>query len=638
MTTDEVARGAGTGSLVLLEAAVDTVQEAIAVCRSLRDGAGTYVGAEIRYANRFARDRWVHPGAPLDAIVGRDLYELVPHTRDLFELHRSVVETGDPHTGVARVAHGSGARWLDLHIARFEDGFVVTSRDVTAQEEVARSARAAEERLRRELTESEERFRLALDAVIDTLAVLRAVRDDAGAIVDFEIVYANRSWRDVHAGAEDPVGRRLYASYPEFLERRERHVRTTETGEAVGGITVLERPVGRRWFEYQLTRFGDGYVSSGRDVTDRVVAETALKANEERLKDLVSGVDAIISLEDELTGEAWVSPQAERILGFPAERLADVRFWMSRVHPDDSSWVIPIWDHETDEYELEYRILAADERIVWLRERITHQIDPARGLDRWLGIAVDITERKALEDQLVRSQRMESLGRLASGVAHDFNNVLYGISILAGYLVRELPDGPSREEAHRIGEAVDRGSALTRQLLAFARGGSGSGIRERTDVPAVVTSVAGMLDILLGSAVAVEVETRTTASCAVVDRTGLEQALVNLATNARDAMPDGGTIRLVVDEVDLGDESVASLDVDPGRYVRITVADTGKGVAPEVADRIFEPFATTKPVETGTGLGLSNVYAFVRAERGAIGFESREGVGTTFTIHLPLAD
>lgn len=620
----------------LLAAALDAVEETIVVCAAVRDAGGAYVGARIRYANRHARDRWLGPGTSYDAIAGLDLYEVTSHGGILREVHERVIATGEPFAGMILVPHPGGRRVLDLHVVRLDDGFVATSRDVTDERAAEEALRESEADARAALARSEERFREALDATLDTLAILQAVRSPAGEVLDFEIVYANRAWRAVYGRPDvDPVGQHLYADYPFFRPRKELHVRTVETGEPLRRTLEVEGPP-RAWYEFQLTKFGDGYVTASRNVTDRVLTEAALSASEERLMSVITGVDAIVTLEDQRTGDSYVSPQAERILGFAPEQLAALDFWKSRVVPEDAAWVLPIWDNETDEYELEYRMRAADERIVWLRERVVHQIDRDRGIDRWFGLAFDITEQKLLESRLETARRMESLGRLASGVAHDFNNLLYGISILAGYLVRGSPDGPLRDDAGRILEAVDRGSALTRQLLAFARGGDG--VPEPTNVATVVAGVASMLELLFGGSISLETEAAAPGATVRVDRHRLEEALVNLATNARDAMPGGGRLRMRTDEVTVEGTFAVSLDVEPGRYVRIDVEDSGIGIAPEIAPRIFEPFATTKPVEAGTGLGLSNVYSFVRAAGGSIGFDSRPEEGTTFTIHLPSSD
>jgi two-component system, cell cycle sensor histidine kinase and response regulator CckA len=247
----------------------------------------------------------------------------------------------------------------------------------------------------------------------------------------------------------------------------------------------------------------------------------------------------------------------------------------------------------------------------------------------------DITDRRRLEQQLRQVQKMEAVGRLAGGVAHDFNNVLGVILGHAQLLLRHLaPDDAMRARAEQVLFASERGAALTRQLLAFSRQ---QPLEVRTlDLNAIIGGVAGMLGRLLGEDITLEARTDPGLGHIQADATEVEQILMNLAVNARDAMPDGGRLLIETANADL-DEVAAREQVDAaaGRYVRLTVSDTGHGMTREVQARVFEPFFTTKEPGKGTGLGLATIYGIVKHSNGFIRLDSAPGQGTTFTIFLP---
>ena len=249
----------------------------------------------------------------------------------------------------------------------------------------------------------------------------------------------------------------------------------------------------------------------------------------------------------------------------------------------------------------------------------------------------DVGERLALEAQLLQAQKLEAIGRLAGGIAHDFNNLLTAIRMTAASAVEQLPAGSSiADELREIEQSVDRGSSLTRQLLAFSR----KQILQfaLVDVARVVLGIEPMLRRLVTKGVTLEVEAPLQQARVLADAGQIEQVVMNLALNARDAMPDHGTLRIAV--------STTTVDVPTARahpgllprdYVVVTVRDTGMGMTPEVQSHLFEPFFTTKEIGRGTGLGLSTVYAIVQQSGGAVGVRSTVGEGTTFTVYLPRA-
>ncbi len=249
--------------------------------------------------------------------------------------------------------------------------------------------------------------------------------------------------------------------------------------------------------------------------------------------------------------------------------------------------------------------------------------------------ARDITGRRALEEQLRQSQKLEAIGRLAGGVAHDFNNILMSIMGAADLLLMQMgPDESARDEAAEIKLAVERGAGLTRQLLAFSR-------RQATRSQAfaldkIVGGMETMLRRLIGPEIEFRIQRPPEPLTVFADPGQIEQVLLNLVVNARDAMPDGGRLTVTVDAVELDEASTAIVEGRPGRYARLSVADSGHGMDEHTRAKLFEPFFTTKEQGKGTGLGLSIVYGIVKQSGGYITVSSEPGRGATFVIYLPL--
>jgi PAS domain S-box-containing protein len=253
------------------------------------------------------------------------------------------------------------------------------------------------------------------------------------------------------------------------------------------------------------------------------------------------------------------------------------------------------------------------------------------------GFVRDITERRLLEEQLRQSQKLEAIGRLAGGVAHDFNNILMSIMGAADLLMMQLGrDDPARDEANEIKQSVDRGAGLTRQLLAFSRR---QATRSRLfELGAVVRGMDTMLRRLMGPEIELEILAPKEPVHVLADSGHIEQVVLNLVVNARDAMPQGGCITVRVEEIEVDETAVSALiEAQPGRYARLSVADTGTGIDEATRARLFEPFFTTKEQGKGTGLGLSIVYGIVRQNGGYITVVSEPGRGATFLIFLPTA-
>ncbi len=271
--------------------------------------------------------------------------------------------------------------------------------------------------------------------------------------------------------------------------------------------------------------------------------------------------------------------------------------------------------------------------IVRLTARVAEFED---GLSCFEGVAEDITEKRALEEQLRQAQKMEAVGRLARGVAHDFNNVLAAIIGSSDLLALRLEDDdPAKEETEEIRLAAERGAALTRQLLAFSR--SQMLEAKLLDLNEVVAGLESMLQRLAGDRVPVTIRVSGAPTHVRIEPGQLEQVLVNLVVNARDSMPDGGSVHVLVEPIHLDERAVLRYPgLSDGPFARIAVTDSGPGIDPDVQPHIFEPFSTKGPSK-GTGLGLSIVYGIAKEAGGTVSFFTSKHEGTTFEVLLPLA-
>lgn len=376
-------------------------------------------------------------------------------------------------------------------------------------------------------------------------------------------------------------------------------------------------------------------------------AEESLRESQRKYEDLVNSLEGIVWECNAETFEfRFVSRQAERLLGYPVDQwLADSNFWPDHIHEDDRQWVVETCKQanlERRSHEFEYRMIAADGRVVWLRDIVSVVADNDHPV-KARGVMVDIThskeaeeERKRLEEQLLQAQKMESVGRLAGGVAHDFNNLLTAI---IGYsqlmLARMGAEDSFRRETEEILRAGQRAASLTSQLLAFSR-------RQKLEKKVIsindtINNLTKMLCRIIGEDVDVRVHTRAGEPIIFADPSQAEQVLLNLAVNARDAMPAGGSLTIETDNVEIDDDSCRrNFWAKAGRFARLTVSDTGTGMDSETLKRAFEPFFTTKESGKGTGLGLSVVYGVVQQHDGLINIHSEPGCGTRFEVYFPL--
>jgi PAS domain S-box-containing protein len=333
------------------------------------------------------------------------------------------------------------------------------------------------------------------------------------------------------------------------------------------------------------------------------------------------------------------NPAFARVLGY--DRIEDVRdVGAAELFGGDVSWreFVGAVARQGRLRQQEMALRARDNRPV-------HALVSATGVrgDRGAVTAIrgqlfDLSAHKHLEEQLSQSQKMEAVGRLAGGIAHDFNNLLMIVGGQAGRLLEQLPeDDPHRRPVEAIATAADRAAGLTQQLLAFSRR---QVLSPRViSLNTVARNVHGMLERLIGEDITCAMSLAEDIRNVRADPGRLEQALLNLAVNARDAMPGGGTLGMSTSNVEIDEAySRQHLGAVPGRYVMLAVSDTGCGMDPETRTRVFEPFFTTKEVGKGTGLGLSMVYGIVKQSGGYIWVYSELGLGTTFKIYLPAVE
>ncbi|HET6418541.1 MAG TPA: PAS domain S-box protein [Geobacteraceae bacterium] len=368
-----------------------------------------------------------------------------------------------------------------------------------------------------------------------------------------------------------------------------------------------------------------------------------LRTSEERYALAVQGTnDGIWDLNLE-TGEAYHSPRWKSILGYEGDEISgNFKEWESRVHPDDLQRVNEICKANEDgripEFEVEYRLRHKDGGYRWVLGRGACLRDSHGKPYRMAGSISDITERKKLEKQLLQAQKMESVGILAGGVAHDFNNLLTAISGYGQILLETIPedDKLSQESITNVLKAAERASELTRGLLAFSRKQVIS--PKPLHIDTLISNASRLIQRIIGKDIVFVTNSAVKNLLVKADPGQIEQVLMNLATNARDAMPHGGRLSITTSQAVVEEGSEMHYDLSaPGKYALISVADTGTGMDKKTLGSIFEPFFTTKEVGEGTGLGLSIVHGIIKQHNGSVLASSEPGKGTIIDIYLPLA-
>ncbi len=383
-----------------------------------------------------------------------------------------------------------------------------------------------------------------------------------------------------------------------------------------------------------------GALAFAQSQTDKQAAESALRISERRFRALVEESWDAIALFGPDGSILYGSPATTRLLGYDLAEFVG-RNAMELIHPDDRSAVLLRLEEVTTQprrrVEVAARVQHKNGHWRHLEGVLTNLLDDP-SIRAIVNNYRDVTDRRILEEQVILAQKMEAIGRLAGGVAHDFNNILTAIGGYTDLLLADLaPDDKRRRDVEEIHRAADRAAALTHQLLAFSRR---QVLQPKVfSLNALVPDIEKMLRRLIGEDILFATVLHPKAGNVRADPGQLEQVIVNLAVNARDAMPKGGRLTIETRNVEL-DESYTTdhPNVKPGHYVMLTVTDTGIGMNEETKARIFEPFFTTKVRGKGTGLGLATVYGIVQQTGGHIWPYSEPGQGTTMRVYLPRVD
>ena len=374
------------------------------------------------------------------------------------------------------------------------------------------------------------------------------------------------------------------------------------------------------------------------DIAERRVMETALRESEARLATATAAGRIGIWDWDILTGKAVCSRMHEELWGLPPGGFGGTFDEFRRgVHPDDWPAVEAAIQQAIEtqsEYQHEHRVVWRDGSIHWISGHGKASYNAEGKAVRMSGVVQDITERKKLEQQFLRAQRMEGIGTLAGGIAHDLNNVLGPIILSIDLLKMKFPDQDSQDLISIIATSAQRGASMVNQVLSFARGVAGK--RVELEVKHVIRDMEKIANETFLKSIRIHTSLPDDLWPVVGDPTQVHQVLLNLCVNARDAMPNGGRLTLTAENVAI-DAHYAGLtgEAKPGPYVLLQVEDDGAGIAPEVLEKIFDPFFTTKEIGKGTGLGLSTTMAIVKSHGGFIQVSSELGSGTKFKVYLP---
>ncbi len=498
------------------------------------------------------------------------------------------------------------------------------------------------QRAEKALRESEARFR----AFLDHSPAVAYLKDEQG-----RYIYASEPFRRLfQRGGTEVLGRCTAELFsPEDarrLEQQDREVLAANRPLTTREMLPTADGAARWWLTIKFPVFDGGgrrYLGGvAVDITERHQAEEALRQSEQQLME-AQRIAHVGSWEWELATDAvtW-SDELYRIFGLPPGRpWPSPESFFERVPPEDRERVRRVVEqslHERRPFDHEHRILRADGAVRVLHARGRVVLGPDGRPVRLMGTAQDVTERRRLEEKVRQTQKLEAVGRLAGGVAHDFNNAMTVVIGFSDLILGEPGLGDAiRPQVQQIRHAAERAANLTAQLLAFGR--KSIAAPRLFDLNTMLYDLLPSLGRLLGEDITIETELLPDAGTIRADPGLMQQVVLNLAINARDAMPQGGRLTLATAAARIDEASAqARPEAQPGRYVELTVRDTGRGMDEATLRHIFEPFFTTKELGQGSGMGLATVYGIVKQAGGFVEVESRPEVGTAFHVFLPRVD
>lgn len=606
-------------------------------------------------------------GIPAAEHIGRTVREVVPDVAASVEaILRRVFETGEPMDALEFEAStpGSGGQtkfWSEsakpLQDAEGRSRFVLVSvADITARK-----------RAEQALAKSEAYWRSIFERLHEGFYVGEVVRDASGRGVDWRFIETNTAWETLTGlSREAALGRRITEVIPGIAAVWiDSWIRVVETGEPATVNNWVE-PLGS-WYEAHAFRLdSERFAVLFLNTTDRTRAELALRESEARFRAAVRAVSGVLwtnRADGRMDGEqpGWAALTGQSFAQYQGYG------WTQAVHPEDAQATLDAWNAAVADgrtFIFEHRLRCADGRWRHFAVRAIPVEKPDGGISEWVGVHTDVTdqreaeavlsrdkaelerlveertaallreveERRKAEEALRQGEKMQAIGELTGGIAHDFNNIIQVVA--SGATLLRHPRLTEERKTHildEVAKAAHNAKQLTGHLLAFAR-------KQALEPQAFAMDarLEGMSELLsraLGSGIRVETDFAPDAWPVFVDPSQLEITLLNLALNARDAMPQGGTLTLQTRNVVLE----ASGEQQAGDYVCLTVRDTGEGMPPAVLARVFEPYFTTKGPGRGTGLGLAQVHGFAKQSGGNVAIESTPGQGTTITLHLPRA-
>ena len=609
-----------------------------ALCKIIVDDAGRPVDFLYLEVNgSFTRlTGLAEPGGKRASEIYPGIHE---HSPELLTIYGRVAKTGKSER--FNFYFKPLEAWLDISVYSVGNGYFSAVFDDISERR----------RAERELQESQS----LMTSIVENAPLMIFIKEAK----DLRFVLLNRGGEDLLGyEREQYLGKSNLDLYPPeqaaFFMAKDREVLDGEAGRADIPEEAVDTPHnGRRIVHTQKIRIKgpDGatkyLLGISEDITDRKLAEVALQKSAEEFRTLAEAMPQIVWITGADGKNIFFNQKWVQYTGMTLEASAGDG-WNEPFHPDDRQSAWDAWQKATKErgiYSLETRLRRADGVYRWWLVRGVPLVDAGGKILKWYGTCTDIhdirlaaEERISLQNQLAQSQKMESVGRLAGGVAHDFNNLLTAINGYAGFVLQALaPDDPTRKDVEEIIAAGQRAGRLTKQLLAFSRKQILN--PQILDINEVVGATATMLKRLIGEDIRLETRLDPSACRVKVDAGQIEQVLLNLAVNARDAMPKGGTLTFETKILENTDDfSARHPDLPRGPIVCLCARDTGCGMTEEVRTHLFEPFFTTKEKGKGTGLGLSMVYGIIKQSGGDIEVESAPDRGTTFQIYFPQSE